>query len=360
MHEGRGFELGYRSSLDGLRGFSILAVLAFHALLPYSSGGFLGVAVFFTLSGFLITYLLCCEGQTTGTVSLRAFYRRRIRRLLPAFVLMAFVLLIYAFAVLSPAERGSYLRQVLAAMFYITNWLIAFEHWPQLAVLSHTWSLSIEEQFYSLWPALVILALGRGRSPQRFLGLIVLGFVASAATRAYLFDAYESHSRAYYGSDSNACMLLSGCAVGVMAAYGKLPRGRLAVLGLRIASWIAALSIVFACMVATVDAPYMYRAGFAGFALASAVLLLGVLVEPRGVLARLLATRPLVAIGRISYALYLWHLPVYLIARVHLAGQPHHVVNAVGISTTFACAIGSWFLIEARFIERKRARQRDR
>jgi len=353
MDTGRAPRLGYRPSLDGIRGLSVLAVLAFHAQLPFSSGGFLGVAVFFALSGFLITYLLCIEIQNRGGVSLRHFYLRRVLRLLPAFLLLASALMLYAWWQLEAPERIDYFHQVVAAMLYVTNWLIAFDVWPQLEVLSHTWSLSIEEQFYSIWPACLILILGRGRRPSRLLGWIALGFVASTLTRAYLFASHETHARAYYGSGSNAGILLAGCAIGVFVAYGHVPRSPLALRVLRSTSWLAAAGITAACMFAIVDAPYMYYGGFALFAVASAVLILGVVVEPAGRLSRLLAFGPLVAVGKISYALYLWHLPVYLLVRIHFGHQSHGVIHLIEIGSTFALAISSYFLVEIHFLKLK-------
>jgi len=353
MIGGCAFRLGYRPSLDGLRGLAVIAVLAHHALLPFSSGGFLGVAVFFTLSGFLITYLLCHELQTRGAVNLRRFYLRRVLRLLPAFLLLAGVLMTFAAFRMEAAQRVRVFYQVVAAMFYVTNWMIALEWWPKLALLAHTWSLSIEEQFYSLWPAILLFGARRWRDPKPLLAVIAAAFVASGVMRAFLWESHDSYVRAYYDSGTNADLLLSGCAIGVLVAFTRLPEAARESRSLCIASWTSALIIAFMCAFASVDAAYMYRGGFTLVAVASAVLILGLVVTPEGRLARIFALSPLVSIGRISYGLYLWHFPVYLITRVLLAGQPPPLVTVTEIAATFAFASASYLLLERHFLRLK-------
>ncbi len=353
MHDEPAFELGYRPALDGLRAVAVVAVLSHHALLPFAGGGFLGVALFFTLSGFLITYLLCTEVLRTGTIRLRTFYLRRILRLMPALALLAAALMVFAGTWLGAASRARIAQQVAAAMFYVTNWLIAFEWWPKLALLAHTWSLSIEEQFYSLWPALLLLTFRGGRTPRLFFSVIALSFVGSAVARGIVWLGSDSYVRAYYGSATNADMLLTGCGVGALVALGKLPTSPHALATLRYASWVAAVFLLLMCGLAKVDAGYMYLGGFTLVAVASAVLILSVVALPDAGIARFLACPPLVAIGRISYGLYLWHFPVYMIAHSQPTTWSHAVVQAAAIAATFAFAGASYLLVETRFLRLK-------
>ncbi|MCP4039345.1 MAG: acyltransferase [bacterium] len=354
MRDGGAIHLGYRPSFDGLRGLAVSLVIAYHALLPMTKGGFLGVTVFFTLSGFLITYLLCRELQDTGTISLRKFYLRRVLRLIPALVFMATILMSYGFVQLGPPQRARIAEQILGAMFYVANWLIALEIWPKLALLGHTWSLSIEEQFYSLWPLLLLFTLRRWNSPRRLLAVIAGLFVTSGLLRAYYFATSPDYVRPYYSSESNADLLLSGCAVGVIFAYGLLPRGPRAMRWLRIATWASALFVGFAGTQAFIAAPYMYYGGFSAITLATAVLITGVLAEPDGFLAQVFAFPPFVAVGKISYGLYLWHFPANMIVDSLMSTTyMRPTITAVQIATTIALALASYFLVEVHFLKLK-------
>jgi peptidoglycan/LPS O-acetylase OafA/YrhL len=213
----RGF--GYRPALDGIRAMAILAVFAFHTGTPLI-GGFIGVDIFFVLSGFLITTLLLQEWSRTNTLRLGDFYRRRARRLLPAlFVTIAAVGVIYQ---LDPQlHQGlSYGSAATIVTFYASNWVAAFAHNPVkvLGLLDHTWSLAFEEQFYILWPLLVLICLRRSWTPPRVLSVALAFAVASATLRAALWSAHIS-SHVYFRSDTRADGLLLGCALA--AAYSS-------------------------------------------------------------------------------------------------------------------------------------------
>jgi len=235
--------IGYQPALDGLRGIAVLAVLAYHASLPPARGGFLGVDLFFVLSGYLITAILVAEWVATGGIDLRRFWARRARRLLPALLLVLAAVAVYAALVADPAEQARLRADGLATLAYVANWqqvlaqVSYFEQFTQPSLLKHAWSLGIEEQFYLVWPllllgALALLArarLARGRGPlppaatARRLGWLLVATVAaalgSAALMARLHVPGADPSRVYYGTDTRAQALLAGAALAILAAW---------------------------------------------------------------------------------------------------------------------------------------------
>jgi peptidoglycan/LPS O-acetylase OafA/YrhL len=223
--------------LDGLRALAVVAVLLYHGGVSWSGGGFLGVEMFFVLSGFLITSLLVAEWGRSGAIALRAFWARRARRLLPAlFALVAAIGVYYALAGPTKAIPGLQ-GDGIATLLYISNWhQVAagtnyFAASGPVSPLQHTWSLAIEEQFYLLWPVLVLAVLGfarrRGatqrRSLQVLLGLSLTGAVAAAVEMALLFDSGRGLDRVYYGTDTRATGLLLGASLAIALAIRQRP-----------------------------------------------------------------------------------------------------------------------------------------
>jgi len=345
--------LGYRPALDGVRAFAVGAVLAVHGGLV--RGGFFGVDIFFVLSGFLITSLLIEEWVRTGRINLRAFYVRRARRLLPAlFLTIAGVGLLYAF--FPELDRGlGYLWSALAAAFYVGNWAEAFHSHGSLGdlgLLTHTWSLAIEEQFYIAWPLLLMFPLRRRYGPQSLTVVLVCLALTSAALSFLTWERVLGGS-AFFQSHTRAVDLLVGCALGTAWAsrgmrrplqqFAESPRVALAAIA-GLAVFIAALSP---------DDPLVYSVGFPVVALCSGVVIAHVIANGGSVVTATLSLGPIVWIGVRSYGIYLYHLPIFEVltpSRLHLRMA---IVLQIRILLTVIVAAASYRFVEARFLRRK-------
>ena len=345
------FRLGYRPSLDGLRGVAILAVVVHHTRQPFIDGGYLGVDLFFVLSGFLITTILVEEWTLNGAIRFRQFYLRRALRLLPALIV-----LLAAYVVLSVTVSLVGIEQkiptpvgltVLAVFFYQANWVWGFDLFD-LGPLEHTWSLSVEEQYYLLWPMVLVALLRRVHRRQRLIALVGLGVIASASWRVQVWRGASSWERPYSGLDTRADALLIGSALALIATMDLLPDSETAKRVLRIASTVATLVLVWFIVVAPIDADFMYLGGFTLVAIAAAVVIAQVLVGlPKGI-NRVLTSAGLVWVGRLSYSLYLWHIPVA--AGVYLGvdrgAVPAAAAIPVKIGLSLIAATLSFYFVE--------------
>ena len=340
----------YQPALDGLRAFAVLSVFAYHLDAGWMRGGFLGVDTFFVLSGFLITSLLIGEWARRGGISLGGFWTRRARRLLPALLLV--LLAVAAFAVLdAPAEQLDRLRgDGLATLFYGANWRFIesgqsyFDLFSEASPLRHMWSLAIEEQFYLVWPLITFACLRLARGRHWLLGLVCgAGAGASIATMAVLYDPSDP-SRAYYGTDGRAHLLLIGAGLALILARwspGRAARSTVNALGL------AGAVTCLAFWVWVPDtAAWMYRGGYAVFGLCVAAVITSAVQPGRFALRSFLSLAPLVWIGRISYGLYLWHWPVIVVASPARTGLDGASLTAVRVGLTFAFATASFYLVE--------------
>jgi peptidoglycan/LPS O-acetylase OafA/YrhL len=337
---GSTFALGYRPSLDGLRGLSILGVLLYHFRVPFFSYGYAGVDVFFVLSGFLITLLLWEEREETGRIDFGAFYLRRARRLFPALAVVLLVVATYAYLI-RPAGTGIPLgREILGAALYAMNWLLALHVIPSGGPLSHTWSLSIEEQFYLIWP--LLLAVG-ARFRRALPVLIGLAAAASAVVRNLQWSLGQDWNRVYFGLDSRAEAILLGCLAGLLAARGVAARtGGIGVLGMALG------------LAVSLDETRYLRAGLSIVSASTALLLLELVAPGPSLVRRALEARPLVALGRISYGLYLWHV---LVLHALLKFPVPRWGAALGIAASLAVAALSYVAVERPFL---RLNRRDR
>lgn len=347
----------YQPALDGVRALAVGAVLLFHAGVAWLPGGFLGVDAFFVLSGFLITSLLLAEHARAGRIRLGAFWLRRARRLLPALLLVV-LFVAYAFRdILTTLDLRLLRDDALAALGYVANWRMIYrgdDYFTQTAApsaLQHTWSLGIEEQYYLLWPLVVVAVLAFGAGSRRLLlALCVIGAAASAVACAVLYDPFDVN-RAYFGTDTRAQALLIGCALAVLLAAPA--RGRP---GVTLAGWtgpaLAVAGLAGAAVVGWlwisangVDA-LLYRGGFALGGLAVAAVLAHCVLAPAAPLARALSIAPLVWLGKISYGVYLWHWPLYALLTAERTGIGGSALLALRLATTLGAATVSYLVLE--------------
>ncbi|KLU60953.1 O-acetyltransferase OatA [Peptococcaceae bacterium CEB3] len=339
--------------LDGLRALAVLAVIAYHLNLAWLPDGLLGVGLFFVLSGYLITDLLVAEWKLNGRIDLKNFWLRRARRLLPAlFVMLAGV--VVWLALVDPSRLSSLWGDVLAAVFYVSNWWFVFHHVSYFArfgppsPLGHLWSLAVEEQFYLIWPLLLWLGLRFVPKRGRLVGLILLGALASAAVMALLYQPGMDPSRVYYGTDTRAFALLMGAALALVwpsrRLTSTLPVTARSILD---AVGLAALLVVVYMMVRTNQyQTFLYRGGLVLFS-AAAVVLVAVLAHPAGRLGKMFGGQPWRWLGERSYGIYLWHYPVIVLTSPAVNTGGVNVWRALGqVAASIGLAALSWRLVE--------------
>ncbi|HSO40701.1 MAG TPA: acyltransferase family protein [Labilithrix sp.] len=335
-------------ALDGLRGLALLGVLFFHAG-GALRGGYLGVDLFFVLSGYLITSLLLGEHRATGRVALWPFWVRRARRLFPALLSLMPAIALYARFFAKPAELQGIRADALATIAYVANWRAIFSHksyWQLFAApspLEHTWSLAIEEQFYVVWPLVVAFVLRR-RTRRTLLLLTLMLIVMSMVAMIVLFDP-EKTSRVYLGTDTRAASILAGAALAALVApdttFQPSTVRKLDALGA-----LSALGLAFAWFSLEGSSRFLYRGGFWLAELAVLVLILCAISGSRSLVARALSIRPLTFLGTVSYGVYLWHWPVNVFLtpeRVQARGFWLHVIQ---FAVTFAISLVSYRWVE--------------
>ena len=351
---GAGGLLPYRPALDGVRAIAVIAVFAYHLGLPMARGGFLGVDIFFVLSGYLITSLLLIEHDRTGHIDLLRFWVRRARRLLPALLLALLAVAVWVHLTASDFQMAQGRLDLQWALFYGSNWHLIessqdyFAQGAGVSLVRHTWSLAIEEQFYLAWPLVVTVALWLARARTRVLvAICAVGTLGSVAAMA-LLHSISDPSRAYYGTDARIHQLLIGALLAV--AMLRAPR----VLALRqLGSATAAASLaVLATAFMTVgdDMIAYYRGGSALIAIVAAALIWGLQVAPEERPAKVLSAAPLRGLGLISYGVYLWHWPVILMVGAPAAAfawLPGNIgLNVTRVVITMACAGLSFVAVE--------------
>ena len=359
-------------ALNGIRGVAVALVLVGHSGIPGVTGGFIGVDIFFVLSGFLITSLLLDEIGRTGQLDLGSFWVRRARRLLPALLIM--VLAVIAARLLFPPDAVSDLRNdATAAFLWVANWAFVshetdyFSQGAPQSPLQHTWSLGVEEQYYLIWPVLIaavavllaVIARRRGKTPtivavrRAVLVLAVLGTVGSAA-EAVLMASDASLNRVYFGTDTRAQALLIGAAAAALLVrdWPAIMAG-LPLIHSRWVRWLAwgvplaGVAVLAAIThVATGSATEFHNGLLIVVAVAAVAVIAPVALEQNGPVAWVLSTPPLVALGVISYGVYLWHWPVFLVLNGERTDWSGYALFAARCAVTLVLAVGSWWLIE--------------
>jgi peptidoglycan/LPS O-acetylase OafA/YrhL len=346
----------YLPGIDALRALAVLAVFLYHARVEWMPGGFLGVDLFFVISGYLITSLLLREFRSGGHVDLGRFWLRRARRLLPAVGVLIAVTMVLA--ALFEADRIDQLRgDAVASLAYFANWHFAFgdvsyfDHFQRPSLFTHLWSLSVEEQFYLFWP--LVFAAGMklfGRS--RLLLGVLAGALGSVVLAWILFDPGSDASRIYYGTDTHAVGLLAGVALALVWSPIELrrhPSGPL-VGPILDTVGILALAYVLLCLLEVHDYDLaLYHGGYLWLAIATA-LLVAVLAHPAARLGGLLGTPPALWLGLRSYSFYLWHWPVLALTRPGLdVDLPRGVLIPLQLAVVLALADLSYRYVELPF-----------
>ncbi len=305
-------DMPYCPALDGLRAISVLAVVLYHWNVPGFGGGYLGVEVFFVISGYLITALLIAEHARSGAVSLGAFWLRRARRLLPAVAGVLAVTTLFS-ALLLPEDLDGHIAESFAAIAYATNWYFIFteqsyfESFGRPSLLKHLWSLAIEEQFYGLWPVFMVALLSVRRS-QRVAWCLGLVALAAYGWMFWVHSGSPEDSRVYFGTDTRLGGILLGCAAAwAVRPWERRRRSSPTLSG----AWCTALLVVLGYCFAEFerDHPFLYPGGFGLVALVTVLLVLHCFSED-DFGTRVLGSAPLKELGKRSYGLYLWHWPI--------------------------------------------------
>jgi peptidoglycan/LPS O-acetylase OafA/YrhL len=343
----------YISGLDGLRAIAVLAVIAYHLNFDWAAGGLLGVTVFFVLSGYLITDLLITEFVTTNRLNFKNFWIRRARRLLPAMFTMLLVVITWV-TIFEQAMLDRLEEDTVAAILYVSNWwylfqdLSYFESFGPPSLLTHFWSLAVEEQFYILWPLVILLVLKMKVKEGSLFSMMLLGAIASAAAMTLLYEPGTDPSRVYYGTDTRIFSLLLGASLAVIWPSRKLStnlpseiRWKLDFVGL------FALGFIFYMFWSTDQyQDFLYQGGMVAMSIAS-LLVVAVIVHPSSKLNTVLSFKPLRWIGVRSYGIYLWHFPVIVLTSPQWGSDaPSLIRTSLQLFLILTFASLSWTFIE--------------
>lgn len=326
----RYMKLGYQPALDGVRAIAVVLVMFLHAHFQLANNGQIGVSLFFSMSGFLITTLLYEEFRNTGSISFSGFYLRRTFRLFPAlFVLLAVCIIYVAWFVNDPIRKGEIWKEIYASALYVYNISWSWDWGKGSLLLGHTWSLAVEEQFYLIWPWILIWFLKKDWL--KLLMWILFGFISLS----WLARSFGWTGSVYQSLVQESIFM--GCFFALI---------RLNDMMIKISDWFLLFLVSVICILGLipVDSPINL---FNPIGLIGGVLFIGLTQNQHGLTARLLSIKPLVFIGKISYGMYLWHLPVFRWFSYH-AHLPGYQAFLGKFLITFLLTYLSWMLIEKR------------
>ncbi|MBC1473180.1 acyltransferase family protein [Listeria grandensis] len=353
MERSARYKRKYVPSIDGLRALAVIAVIAYHLSFGWASGGFLGVDIFFVLSGYLITNILLTEWEKNERINLKKFWIGRFRRLIPAVYLM--IVVVVVFAVIFNRPLLATLRgDATASFLYMSNWWFIFHNvsyfdsFGMASPLKNLWSLAIEEQFYIIWPLFLFGALKFIKKPAIILRIIVIAAIISAIVMAILYSPDGDPSRVYYGTDTRAFGLLLGGALAFVWPFTRLSPN-IPMAGKITVNLAGTISVaIFAFCVATVNEydSFLYRGGMFLIAI-NAIVMIATIAHPASYLSKLFSFKPLRWIGVRSYGIYLWHYPIItLTTPITEVGTPSLGRAALQVAATLIIAELSYRYVE--------------
>ncbi|MEG7280958.1 acyltransferase family protein [Bacillus sp. 0909A] len=344
----------YITGLDGLRAFAVLAVIAYHLNFNWANGGFIGVDIFFVLSGYLITSIILPAHGNDISLDFRDFWVRRMRRLLPAayfMIISAVIWVVVCNRELLHTVRGD----AISSLFYMSNWwfifhkLSYFDSFGSPSPLKNLWSLAIEEQFYMVWPMFLVAGMYIFKNRAKLAAAVSLLALCSAVMMSVLYEPGGDPSRVYYGTDTRSFELLIGCAMALIWPMKRLSSNRLSNKLKRLlhVTELSAFCVLVLCVYFTDEyEPFLYRGGMVLISTTAAVLIACV-SHPSSFLGILLSWRPLRWLGTRSYGIYLWHYPVIVLSTpVREIGNPVLWHIMLKIIATFILAELSYHFIE--------------
>lgn len=343
----------YISGLDGLRAISVIAVILYHLHVSGIVGGYLGVTIFFVLSGYLITDLLLNEYEKYGKIDLKSFWIRRFRRLIPALFIML-ILIGFWITLFQRSFLVGLRSEILAAAFYISNWFYVvqehsyFTKFSPPSPLQHMWSLAVEEQFYIIWPLILIVSLSFIRKKEKFALWIIGGAIISAIMMAIMYTPGEDPSRVYYGTDTRAFSLLIGAALAFVWPSGKL-KEKVTDEAKKLLNWAGTGSFLILLLMFIFmheEGPFLYYGGMLFASIVTAILI-ATIVHPASQVGDILSFKPLLWVGVRSYGIYIWHFPLVVLMDAGVDGVDVPLWRTLFIiGLTLLLAELSWRFVE--------------
>lgn len=341
----------YLPGLDGIRAIAVIAIIIFHLNPKWLPGGFLGVDTFFVISGYLIAMLLINEYEKTGTINILQFWIRRMKRLFPPVLFMILIVIQYIIF-FDQSLLYQLKKDVIAALLYISNWWYIFDGLSyfesfEARPLEHLWSLAIEEQFYLLFPLILILMLNKW-SKKNILLLFFVVSILSAILMSTLYDPAANVSRIYFGTDTRLQTLLLGvmCAFIWPAFKLKYDAPRILVVIIDFLGFIGLIVLMYSIYKLSEHSVFLFNGGFYVLGIFTLLIIMAA-VHPSSIMSRLLGIKPLTVIGKYSYSLYLWHYPVIVLMQKHFVqGQVPIYIHISSVILTIVLAVFSYKLIE--------------